>query len=248
MSIPVISSRNQGQVVVLLDRKGSVPTLPYELHQHVSADAWATRIPQLIRLSNRYNHPVLEGTWFIFMFIATLAIPAALHNVILHSLMRAMSTSDAIYQARFISFTIAIGILLLCFGPHVVWKFMGQKRATELVKRWEAEDARLRAPGAFTPVWTVKLPGYLSSNTRLTVTTPNSAAPSYFHPAAYTPSWINGPADTGAVKGIPPAYQGAPQQAMFGDVPLYGNTYGGSGVSLPPYVGDGAGAYSNEKV
>jgi hypothetical protein len=76
-----------------------------------------------------------------------------------------MSTSDAIYETRFISFTIAIGILMLFFGPHIVWKFMGQKRATELVKRWEAEDARLHAPGAFVPVWTVKLAGYLSSAT-----------------------------------------------------------------------------------
>lgn len=88
-----------------------------------------------------------------------------------------MSPSDAIYQARFISFAIAVGILLLCFAPHVVWKYMGQKRATELVKQWEAEDARPRAPGAFIPVWTVRLPGYLSSNTVRCLGKPFSSRP-----------------------------------------------------------------------
>ena len=84
-----------------------------------------------------------------------------------------MSPDDAIYETRFISFVIAIGILMLFFGPHVVWKFMGQKRATELVKRWESEDARLHAPGAFIPVWTVRLAGYLSPDSVRRLDTPS---------------------------------------------------------------------------
>jgi hypothetical protein len=76
-----------------------------------------------------------------------------------------MSRVDAFYEARFISFGIAIAILMLFIGPHMVWKFMGQKRATELVKRWEAEDARVRPPGSFVPVWSVRLAGYLSTHT-----------------------------------------------------------------------------------
>jgi hypothetical protein len=73
-----------------------------------------------------------------------------------------MSLLDAQAETRFISFVIAIGVLMLFFGPHIVWKFMGQKRATELVKRWESEDARLYASGLFVPVWSVKLAGYVS--------------------------------------------------------------------------------------
>ena len=76
-----------------------------------------------------------------------------------------MTRQDARAQARFVAFAIAIAISLLFTAPHVVWKFMGQKRATELVKRWESEDARGRPPGSFVPVWTVKLSGYLSSHT-----------------------------------------------------------------------------------
>jgi len=96
---------------------------------------------------------------------ASIAVPAGLHGPILDSLKQKMSRRDAITETRFISFVIAIGILMLFFGPHIVWKFMGQKRATELVKRWESEDARLHAPGSFVPVWTVKLAGYLSYDT-----------------------------------------------------------------------------------
>jgi hypothetical protein len=244
MSTPVISSRTHGQVILYLPRKSSVPTLPYELHKHVSADAWAVRIPQLIRLSNRYNRPVLEGIWFILMFIAMLVLPVALHDSIRRSLKQRMSRDDAQYQTRFVSFAIVIGIVMLFVGPHMAWKFMGQKRATELVKRWETEDARLRSPGAFIPVWTVKLPGYLSTNTSLTVTIPHAAIPTYFHPAAYMPSWINGPADPGAPDGVPATYQGFQQQPMYGEIPLYGNT---DGSTLPPYVGDGTRGYTDEK-
>lgn len=120
----------------------------------------------------------------------------------------------------------------------------GPKASTELVKRWEAEDARLHAPGTFVPVWTVKLAGYVSYDTRLTITTPYAPPPSYFHPAAYQPAWINGPADPGSRNGVPATYQGFQHQAMYGDVPLYGN---GQGLSLPPYVSEGR-AYSDEKI
>jgi len=244
MSIPVVSSRTPGQVVLHLSPKSPVPTLPYELHEHVTADAWAARIPQLVQLCNRYNRPVIEGVWFIVMFIASIAVPAGLHHPILHSLKQKMSHADAIAETRFISFVIAIGILMLFFGPHIVWKFMGQKRATELVKRWEAEDARLHAPGSFTPVWAVKLAGYLSYDSRLTITTPYASPPSYFHPAAYQPEWVNGPTDAGSPNGVPATYQGFQHQAMYGDVPLYGN---GPGLPLPPYASDGR-AYVDEKI
>lgn len=101
-----------------------------------------------------------------------------------------MSFNDAIYETRFISFVIAIGILMLFFGPHVVWKFMGQKRATQLVKQWEAEDARLHAPGAFVPVWTVKLAGYLSPDSvrRSTLLRPRALTRRFYSaPHCYNP-------------------------------------------------------------
>jgi hypothetical protein len=92
-------------------------------------------------------------------------VPAALHEVIKDSFKKTMNRDDARAEARFLAFTIAIAISMLFIAPHIVWKFIGQKRATELVKRWEAEDARGRPPGSFVPVWSVKLAGYLSSYT-----------------------------------------------------------------------------------
>lgn len=115
----------------------------------------------------RAEYPILTSdlTVTCSLHSASIAVPAGLHGPILHSLEKQMTRFDAIAETRFITFVIAIGVLMLFFGPHIVWKFMGQKRATELVKRWEAEDARLHAPGSFVPVWTVNLAGYLSYDT-----------------------------------------------------------------------------------
>jgi hypothetical protein len=88
-----------------------------------------------------------------------------LHDIIFNSLLKKMERPDAHYETRVVSFTIAIAIVLLFAAPHMVWKYMGQKRATNLVKEWEAEDARGRPPGSFCPVWSVRLAGYLSSST-----------------------------------------------------------------------------------
>ena len=85
-----------------------------------------------------------------------------LHDPIFHWFEQKLNLTDAISETRFISFVIAIVVLMLFFGPHIAWKFMGQKRVTELVKRWKSEDARLHAPGSFVPVWSVKLAGCVS--------------------------------------------------------------------------------------
>ena len=57
--------------------------------------------------------------------------------------------------------------------------------------------------------------------------------------------WINGPTDSVPPRGIPATYLGYQQPGMYGDVPIYGVPGGGAG--LPPYVGDDARAYSDEK-
>jgi hypothetical protein len=95
----------------------------------------------------------------------TIAVPAAFNEVIVNSFKKTMTKDDARAEARFISFSIAVAIALLFIAPHIVWKFMGQKRATELVKQWEAEDARGLPAGSFVPVWTAKLSGYYSTDT-----------------------------------------------------------------------------------
>ena len=87
-----------------------------------------------------------------------------------------MTRRNAKYETRLVAFAVAVAIILLFTAPHMIWKFMGQKRATALVKRWEAEDARGRPPGSFCPVWTVRLAGYLSSSTVRRSAEANSSA------------------------------------------------------------------------
>ena len=38
-------------------------------HHQVTADAWVTRVPQLIHVGSRYNKPLLEGIWLTLMFM-----------------------------------------------------------------------------------------------------------------------------------------------------------------------------------
>jgi len=227
MSVAVVSARTAGQVVLVLKPKEPVPLLPYELHEHVTADAWATRIPQLIHLGNRYNKPVLERIWLALMVISAIAVPAGVNSKIFNGLnnndnLDNFDDFEPIHQTRLITTAIFIGILLVFFIPLGIWKSIGQARLAKLINQWEAEDARLRAPGTFVPVWKAKL-SPLNPYTRLTITTPFVPMQSYFHPAAYMPSWINGPVDTGSKDGFHVGNQGFQKAAMYGEVPLYGN-------------------------
>ncbi|KAF8271522.1 hypothetical protein EI94DRAFT_1720322 [Lactarius quietus] len=239
MTVPVVAARTAGQVVLQL------PLLPNELLGHITADAWVTRVPQLIHVGSRYNKPRFEGIWLIIMFISALAVPMGLNNKIFNALDKNKGENDfsAIIQTRWISFAILIGIMLVFFIPLGIWKSIGQGRLTKLIKQWEAEDARSRAPGTFVPVWTVKL-SPLRPNTRLTITTPHVQSQSYFHPAAYMPSWINGPVDPGSNDSSPVANQGFEKAAMYGELPLYSRYDRNSSESLGER---GVRPYSDEK-
>jgi len=225
MSVAVVSARTAGQVVLVLNPKEPVPLLPYELHEHVTADAWATRIPQLIHVGSRYNKPLLEGIWLTLMFISAFAVPIGLNSKIFNALNKNAGNDDfddfgAIHQTRLISAAIFIGIVLLFFIPLGIWKSIGQARLTKLINQWQAEDARSRAPGTFVPVWKAML-SPLRPYTRLTITTPYVQMQSYFHPAAYMPSWINGPVDPDSKDGFHAVNQGFQKESMYGEVPLY---------------------------
>jgi hypothetical protein len=63
---------------------------------------------------------------------------------------------NARYQT-WICTAIFIGIVLVFLIPLGLWKTVGQAHLTKLIKQWEAEDARSRVPGTFTPVWKAKL-------------------------------------------------------------------------------------------
>ncbi|KAN0128746.1 hypothetical protein V8E53_013467 [Lactarius tabidus] len=241
MGIAVISTRTAGQVVLFLNPKEQEPLLPYELHEHVTADEWATRVHQLIYMGSRYNKPLLEGIWLVVMFICAFAILLGLNSKIFDALDK--NTGNAIYQTQWVSIAILIGIVLVFFVPLVIWKCIGQARLNQLIKHWEAEDARSRAPGTFVPVWKATL-SPLRPYTRLVVTTPLVQMQSPFHPAAYMPSWINGPADPGSSDGFDVVNQGFYKANVYGEVPLYDNYDGNSNELLGER---GVQPYSDEK-
>ncbi|KAI9428569.1 hypothetical protein H4582DRAFT_640254 [Lactarius indigo] len=171
------------------------------------------------------------------MFICALAIPIGLNDTIYQALEKKIGneTFGAIYQTRWISTAILLGIVLVFLVPLGIWKSVGQSRLTTLIKQWEVEDARLRAPGTFTPVWKAKLPAAFSPHTRLTITTPYLQTQSYFHPAAYMPSWINGPVNPGSDNGFHAPNQGFQKPTMYGEVPLYGKPVRNSRGALQPH-------------
>ena len=96
---------------------------------------------------------------------ATLTIPALLRDLVTPPVPKQPGHHNAGNPSHFLTFAVAVGIIILFTAPYVMWKCMGQKRAVTLVKKWEAEDARSRAPGAFVPVWSVKLYYSYSSTT-----------------------------------------------------------------------------------
>lgn len=96
---------------------------------------------------------------------ATLTIPALLRDLVTPPVPKQPGHHNAGNPSHFLTFAVAVGIIILFTAPYVMWKCTGQKRAVTLVKKWEAEDARSRAPGAFVPVWSVKLYYSYSSTT-----------------------------------------------------------------------------------
>ncbi|KAI0058078.1 hypothetical protein BV25DRAFT_1891819 [Artomyces pyxidatus] len=265
--IPVVAQRTSDQVVLYLHQKQAPPVLPFELHGHVSPDSWASRIPTLIRLTSRYNKPLFEGIWMLVYFITAIAVPAALYPVIFHALdknatntfnnfntfdnfnNRINNNDRPFFETRFITFGIFVGITLFFWIPILVWKHIGQTRATALVNKWAAEDSRNRGAGTFVPVWKVTLPGSFTNNTRLIVTLPPSQIPSSFHPALYQQSWINGPVDGGSGypgQGFQGGYNfqdgsGYNNPNMYGNIPLYSND------KAPAYNDDGNTRFTDEK-
>ena len=73
--------------------------------------------------------------------------------------------SQKAYEARLISFGIFIGVAILFWAPLVIWKMIGRRRMSDLVKRWAEADVLARGPGAFVPMWWVQTPGIFDSRT-----------------------------------------------------------------------------------
>ncbi|VDB95322.1 unnamed protein product [Peniophora sp. CBMAI 1063] len=187
---PVMAERAPGKITLYFHKRQTPPTLPYELHNHVSPDTWASRVPQILRLTARYQQPLLEAVWILLFFVAAIAVPMALRSTIYGNL------RTSIYTAHFISLGIFLAIALVFWAPLIAWKMLGQQYANVLARRWAAEDTRLSGSryNGYVPLWSIRLPGVLSSQTIVTINVPQLGPPtSPYDAQAYLPNWV-GPA------------------------------------------------------
>ncbi|KAI0314090.1 hypothetical protein OF83DRAFT_1175075 [Amylostereum chailletii] len=219
--------------------KQAPPILPRELRGHVSPDSWASRVPQVLRLTARYNQPLFEALWMLAYFILSIAIPAALYIPVT----RALDDNDdelssqSFFRAHFVSISLFIAVSLFFWAPILIWKGIGQQRANVLAKRWVGEDSRTTRYSGYVPLWQITLPGIFRNSTRLNIILPTSSSPTVtaFHQAAYLPSWINGPS--------------APNNPLPPQLSTDGPSFGKNGVydALPLYTNNNAPQPFDEK-
>ncbi|KAL0956559.1 hypothetical protein HGRIS_002696 [Hohenbuehelia grisea] len=189
--------RSQGVITIYLSANQLGPlSVPLELQNCVSQEAWAERVPAIRRTAVRYSKPLFERAWLLLGIISMIALPVGLIGVIADALKlnennRDRNTRiDHYAEARAISFGIFVGVFFLFFIPIFVWKFIGHKQVQRLLQTWAKHD-RMLSRGAFIPTWHVKTPGVFRDSTILTINTPPGMAPTMFHPAAYLPSYLN---------------------------------------------------------
>ncbi|KAI0035552.1 hypothetical protein K488DRAFT_82996 [Vararia minispora EC-137] len=191
---PVVSERAPGKITLYFNKKQTPPTLPIELSGHVTPDAWASRVPQIIRLTARYHHPLFEATWMIAYFILAIAIPATLHNVVFRAVNKDRPLREqSFYAAHLVSISLFIGVTLFFWVPLLTFKYIGQQRANVLARRWVGEDSRATRYSGYVPLWQIKLPGIAGNSSRVTINLPTYTSPTVYHPQVYLPSWISGP-------------------------------------------------------
>jgi len=222
-SSPNSVQRTSSDIVLSLSRSQPPPLLPFELQKYVSGDTWASRVSTIIRTASQYSKPRFERIWFMFGLLAPLILPAALYHLILHSLEKKNNNfDDVLVETRAITFAISICTGLLFFLPMACWKLMGHLRVKAMLDRWATEDIKSATTYAPIPSWKVRTPGVFNENVTLIITLPVAPPPSYFHPDAYLPPYINPPADVPEPGKVKMDYMDSDYTGTkFGDLPLY---------------------------
>jgi len=218
--------RTSNDIALYLSSKQPTPRVPFELQGSISPDVWATRLPTIARVSERYSKPILERVWLFVGLIATFVVPLAVYSTILSALHvtrddRLSISAAGFAEARAITGAISIGIILLFTVPMLVWKLLGRKQVNGMLQRWANSDRATIGNNNPIPTWRVKTPGVWSDNTVLTITLPPSYSPTSFHPNAYLPSYINGPPDADQYFYPYKPEPGMPRMSVIGNVPLY---------------------------
>ncbi|KIY73124.1 hypothetical protein CYLTODRAFT_387625 [Cylindrobasidium torrendii FP15055 ss-10] len=221
------------EILVYLSPTQPAPLPPVEISNQVSPDKWAARVNAITSTAARYSKPGMERVWMILGMILMFVIPVAVHRPIMNALPDApLHTLHA--QASAINLAISVAIGMLIFVPWFMWKFIGSRRVNSMVAEWVKTDQTTYGKNGAIG-WRVKTPGVFNGRLVLILSLPPSIANSLFHPNAYLPSFINGPADVEANHYYPfksEAGSGLPRMSVVGNVPLYADEKTGAYSSI----------------
>jgi len=208
------TTRTTDQIVIIVRREPESLPLPYELNGYVAPETWEFRFRQINALCSQYSKPLLERVWFLVSLLVTLILPMVLYPVIFNAITPKnirdafdRDTSDTpqqgsnrfdgnaeeaiskyILEARGIIFGVFVGVVLVFWGPLILWKRIGTIRANAMTRQWAVQDGLGGA--SFVPRWTVRTPGVFTITGRVTISTPPNVPPSLFHPQAYIPPYL----------------------------------------------------------
>ncbi|KAL1696304.1 hypothetical protein GGG16DRAFT_108413 [Schizophyllum commune] len=240
---PKFFAQHKADNVILVYLSPTSPppvSVPFELQEYVSKDAWASRITTITRVASSYSKPKLEMIWAILSFLLLTVIPMAIVSVLnatLHD-----DDPQWHFHVREISLGIFLGMMLLFAMPMVIWKAIGQRHLNRTIQRWTQQDNQTLVPGTARANWSARLPRMFSSQIVVSIAVPHGTFPSLFHPDAYLPSFVRGPIDAQAAYYYPYSGSGGkaepnmPHMSTIGAVPLYGN---GNVNGRPPSYGYG---------
>ncbi|TFK54428.1 hypothetical protein OE88DRAFT_1642946 [Heliocybe sulcata] len=222
--------RTTDSIVVYLAPSQPAPvTLPYELQGHVSPDTWAIRISAVTRVAGQYNKPKIERAWTLLGMLSIVIVPIVIYHVLINRFMinfdrfgfvNSNRDADKFVEARWITFGVFVGMMLLFLVPIAIWKFVGQRRVNMMLANWAKEDRVLRGTDAQLTTWKVKTPGVFRATIQLSVTIPAQPAPTSFHPDAYLPPYLNGASDVYMPARSKADPSGLPRMSTIGTFPI----------------------------
>jgi hypothetical protein len=104
--------------------------VPFELRDHIGPDDWHARMTAIRDLAFRFYKPIFERIWLFVASLATILLPFALYSVIFNAMFGHVNlrtdpdAADKIWRARMISFGVFVGVLVVFWGPMIVWKMI----------------------------------------------------------------------------------------------------------------------------
>ncbi|KAG9316553.1 hypothetical protein JVU11DRAFT_2604 [Chiua virens] len=210
------------------------PTLPFELKDYISPNAWEARVSTLTQLASHYCRPLFERAYLAMLLVLSFLVPVTTYYITLPALEGSASSGDAVpigtdetdrlvWLARLIAFSVTLATWIVLCVPVVVWKYSGIRRVRRLANQWTRGDMLAASSYGDAPVWKASAPGFFREILVLVVTVPMKQR-SHFDRNSYLPPYINAGDD-----GLPSYGDSSMTQwstdpkggTRYGDVPIY---------------------------